>query len=344
MLYRFSYLLENIGAMQHEKGLPSRRDALKTISLLGLAGISTLTGCGTTAGTASGSTKANEAGETPAASRVRFAVSSYSYWHFEPTRYPMEKVIQHAADLGFDGVEILHRQMERESAVYTNRLKRMAFDRGLSLPMLSIHQNFLQPDAAKRKADIEHTFRCIDLALQLGIPCIRMNTGSWGTVRNKRQTDYYQTGIEPPIEGYTDEDGIRWTIDGMRECLAYAEKGGVVLALENHWGLSSNIDHLLRIYEALKDSPVMGLNVDTGNFVGAPYEPLKRLAPHASIVQAKTYYGGGTFYDKEMDYPRIGKIFKDAGFDGWVSLEFEGKEDPHVAVPKSLALLKNSFR
>ena len=326
-----------------EKIFSSRRDALKTLSLLGLGGISTLTACGTATGAQKEVKNGNEESNASSPQRVRFAVSSYSYWHFEPTKYPMEKVIAHAADLGFDGVEILHRQMESESVTYTNRLKRMAFDRGLSLPMLSIHQNFLQPDTAKRKADIEHTFRCIDLAVQLGVPCIRMNTGSWGTVRNKRQTDYYQTGIEPPIEGYTDEDGIRWTIDGMRECLAYAEKGGVVLALENHWGLSSNIDYLLRMYDALKDSPVMGLNVDTGNFVGAPYEPLKRLAPHASIVQAKTYYGGGTFYDKEMDYPRIGKIFKDAGFDGWVSLEFEGKEDPHIAVPKSLALLKQSF-
>jgi hypothetical protein len=44
-----------------------------------------------------------------------------------------------------------------------------------------------------------------------------------------------------------------------------------------------------------------------------------------------------------MDYARIGKIFKDAGFKGYVSLEFEGKEDPHVAVPKSLDLLRKSF-
>lgn len=322
-------------------GALSRRDALKAFSMLGFG--ATLPAWAGSSAVQPERRHGMERPDPAPATRVRFAVSSYSYWHFEPVKYPIEKVIQHAADLGFDGVEILHRQMESESLAYTNRLKRMAFDRGLALPMLSIHQNFLQPDQAKRKADVEHTFRCIDLAVRLGIPCIRMNTGSWGTVRNKRQTDYYQTGIEPPIEGYTDEDGIRWTIDGMRECLAYAEKAGVVLALENHWGLSSNMDYLLRIYEALKDSPVMGLNVDTGNFVGAPYEPLKRLAPHASIVQAKTYYGGGTFYDKEMDYPRIGKIFRDAGFGGWVSLEFEGKEDPHIAVPKSLALLKGSF-
>ncbi len=335
-----------------EQELPSRRSALKNLSLLTLGGVS-----GLSTWTSGISKKAGGQKDQPAEirttgahgfrsavpSNIRFAVSSYSYWHFQPTKYPIEKVIEHASDLGFDGVEILHRQMEAESVAYMNKLKRMAFDRGLALPLLSIHQNFLQPDKVKRRADIEHTFKCINMAVQMGIPCVRMNTGSWGTIKNKRQTDYYQTGIEPPIEGYTDEDGIKWTIEGMRECLAYAEKSGVVLALENHWGLSSNIDYLLRMYEALKDSPSMGLNVDTGNFVGEPYGPLQRLAPHASIVQAKTYYGGGTFYDKDMDYTRIGKIFKDAGYKGYVSLEFEGKEDPHVAVPKSLELLRKSF-
>ena len=47
--------------------------------------------------------------------RQRFAVSTYSYWHFKPQKYPIEKVIDHAAQLGFDGVELLHRQFESES-------------------------------------------------------------------------------------------------------------------------------------------------------------------------------------------------------------------------------------
>jgi sugar phosphate isomerase/epimerase len=319
--------MTNLHATAH---LPSRRDWLKKT-----AGVST-------AFLASASSPAEFASQKPLR-RIPISVSTYSYWHFQDTKYPIEKVIEDAARIGFDGVEILHRQMAEESVAYQNKLKRLAFDNGLSLPLLSIHQNFLQPDIAKRKADIEHTFKCINLATQMGIPCVRMNTGSWGTVKNKRQTDYYQTGIEPPIEGYTDEDGIKWTIEGMGECLQYAEKAGVVLALENHWGLSSNVDYLLRIYAALKSSPAMGLNVDTGNFVGDPYGPLEKLAPFASIVQAKTYYGGGFFYDKDLDYTRIGKIFQKAGFTGYVSLEMEGKEDPKTAVPKSLEVLRKAF-
>src|SRR5690606_18139398 len=63
---------------------------------------------------------------------IRFAVSTYSYWHFERVKYPIEKVIENASRLGFDGVEILHRQMESEEVPYMNKLKRMAFDAGLA--------------------------------------------------------------------------------------------------------------------------------------------------------------------------------------------------------------------
>ncbi len=271
---------------------------------------------------------------------IKLIVSTYSYWHFEPEKYPIEKVIENAARIGFDGVEILHRQMENETVPYMNKLKRMAFERGLALPFLSIHQNFVEPDAAKRQEHIEHTLKCIKLAVQMGIPAIRMNTGSW---EGERAPDFYETGIQKPPKGYTDQDAIKWVIDCMGECLKEAEKAGVVLCLENHWGLSTNIDYLEEIYNALSSSPSMGLNLDTGNFVGEPYEQFERLIGHADIIQAKTYYGGGEVYDKEMDYDRFAKIMRDADFTGYVSLEMEGKEDPETAVQKSYDMLRKAL-
>src|SRR5687768_7963825 len=74
--------------------------------------------------------------------RVRLAVSSYSYWHFKTEKYPIEQVIEHAASLGFDGVEILHRGMTDETAGYLANLKRLAFRNSIDLAMLSIHQDF----------------------------------------------------------------------------------------------------------------------------------------------------------------------------------------------------------
>jgi sugar phosphate isomerase/epimerase len=269
------------------------------------------------------------------------AVSTYSYWHFRGERYPIEKVIEQAADLGFDGVEILHRQMESETPQYVNKLKQLAFRRGLSIPMLSIHQDFVAPDANDRRKDVEHTVRCIDIAAQLGAPAVRLNSGRWNTIASFDDLMKVK-GDEPPMDGYTNENAFNWVVESIRACLPHAEKMGVVLALENHWGLTTDVDMLLRIWKAV-GSPWLVINADTGNFPGDPYEGLTKLAPHAAIVQAKTYYGGGEWYTLDLDYKRIAGILRSAGFRGWVSLEMEGKEAPGSAVPKSLQVLRTAF-
>ncbi|MBL8169266.1 MAG: sugar phosphate isomerase/epimerase [Acidobacteria bacterium] len=277
----------------------------------------------------------------PAAPRIRIGVSTYSYWHFDKVKYPIEKVIENAAKLGFDGVEILHRQMASEDRKYVNNLKRMAFSLGLDLFFLSIHQNFVSPDKAKRQEHIDHTKRCIDLAVQLGCPAIRLNSGRWGTIPDfQKMLD--AGGKEDPLPGYTNDDAFKWCIDSINECLPHTEQAGVILALENHWGLTTQVDDLLRIYKSV-NSPWLCINADTGNFVGDPYPQFAKLAPHAIVVQAKTYYGGGVYYTRDLDYKRMAKMLRDANFKGYVSLEMEGKEDADIAVPKSLQLLREAF-
>ena len=115
-----------------------------------------------------------------------------------------------------------------------------------------------------------------------------------------------------------------------------------MLALENHWGLTTRPENVLRIHQKVR-SPWLGVNLDTGNYAGDPYAGIEVLAPHAVIVQAKTYYGGGEWYTLDLDYPRIAAILRKAGFRGWVSLEMEGKEDPLTAVPKSYEVLRSAF-
>jgi sugar phosphate isomerase/epimerase len=278
---------------------------------------------------------------SPARPRIRLAVSTYSYWHFKTEKYPIERVIDQAAALGFDGVEILHRQMAGESPDYVASLKRQAFRSGLDLVMLSIHQDFVDPDPAARKKDVDHTVHCIQLASDLGIPCIRLNSGRWNTIASFDDLMKVK-GDEPPLKGYTDEDAFKWCIESIEACLPAAEKAGVMLALENHWGLTTRPENLLRIYKAVH-SPWLGINLDTGNFASDPYAGLEVLAPHVVIVQAKTYYGGGEWYTLDLDYKRIAGILRSAGFKGYVSLEMEGKEAAETAVPKSLEVLRSAF-
>jgi sugar phosphate isomerase/epimerase len=116
----------------------------------------------------------------------------------------------------------------------------------------------------------------------------------------------------------------------------------VTLALENHWGLTNTPEGQLRILKAV-NSPWLGALMDTGNFLENPYDRLALIAPKTVFVQAKTYDGGGEFYTLDLDYKRIAKILRDAGYTGYVALEMEGKEAAATAVPKGLALLRAAF-
>jgi L-ribulose-5-phosphate 3-epimerase len=273
--------------------------------------------------------------------RIRFGVSTYSYWHFKGEPYPIEKVIEDAGRLGFDGVEVLHRQMSGESTAYLNQLKRLAFRNGLDLNQLSIHQDFVSPDAAERRKHIDHTVHCIEMAAQLGIPSIRLNSGRWKTVPSFDDLMKVK-GDEPPLKGYTTSDALKWCIDSIRECLPAAEKAGVILDLENHWGLTTKTEALLHIYRTV-NSPWLGINLDVGNFPVDPYPEIEKIAPYANIVHFKTYFGGGVWYTLNLDYPRIAGILRKANFMGYVSLEMEGNEPAATAVPKSLEVMRNAF-
>jgi sugar phosphate isomerase/epimerase len=280
--------------------------------------------------------------------RIKLGISTYSYWHFKTAKVPIETVIDKAAIIGVEGVDILHRQMdipEKEpldaaGRAYLRKLKRHAFINGIDLNCVSTHQTFVSPKPEEITRNVEHTNKCIEIAYELGAPCIRINTGRWNRV--DFDTLMAQRGIEDPLPGYTEEDGFKWCIDGIRRCLAKAEECGVILALENHWGLARTPEGLLRILNSIP-SPWLGALMDTGNFLESPYEKLRQIAPKTVFVQAKTYYGGGEWYTLDLDYKQIARILSEVNYTGYVSLEMEGKEDPDKAVPRSIAMLKERF-
>jgi sugar phosphate isomerase/epimerase len=100
---------------------------------------------------------------------------------------------------------------------------------------------------------------------------------------------------------------------------------------------------MLKIHDTV-NSPWLGLLMDTGNFLENPYSKLEKIASKASFVQAKTYYGGGEWYSLDLDYPRIIEILKKVNYQGYISIEFEGKEDPKIGVRKSVELLRKAMK
>jgi len=309
-----------------------RRDLLTSALAAGAAGLS-------------GSTLAAApapAGQAAPHRRNRIAVSTYSFWRFRPdSKLSIEECIRQASAMGFDGVEVLHRQMDGEERAYVQSLKRTALVEGVDLCGLSIHQGFVYPDAEQRRKNVEHTIRCIELAYQLGIPTVRVNTGRWGTSKSFDEL-MKRRGVEDRLPGVSDDQAFAWVIDAFRQCISKAKECGVVLGLENHWGLALTPEGLLRIVNAV-DSPWLGVTMDTGIFLEDPYDRLEKIAPKAVYVHAKTYYGGGIWYALDLDYDRIASLLRQNNYHGYVSLEFEGKEDWRTAIPKSLALLRKAF-
>tara|TARA_B100000902_G_scaffold107806_2_gene109562 strand:+ start:1413 stop:2387 length:975 start_codon:yes stop_codon:yes gene_type:complete len=277
-------------------------------------------------------------------------VSTYSFWQFNGRETPIEYCIDKASEFGFDGVELLLIQMESEKNTYLQKIKKRAFDNGLDIMGLSTHQSFVSPNPLVRKENIDLTKHQIEIAYSLGIPTIRINTGRWGTTKpigKKSEFDVLMDnkGVESIIEGYTEEEGFKWVIDSIEKCIPTAEKCGVVLGLENHWGLGLTSQGVMRIVNSI-NSPWLSVTLDTGNFFDNRERQISDLAPHTCLIQAKTYYGGAkwpAFNQINIDYNSIGKLMRENNYKGYISLEFEGNENANTAIPKSLELLRNSF-
>jgi sugar phosphate isomerase/epimerase len=284
------------------------------------------------------------AAPAPKTHSYRIGVSTYSFWHFDAQTSQwrdIEKCLETASEMGFDGVEVLQVQMPDTSPAALRKIKSRAFTLGLDLMGFSTHEGFLTPDEQKRTDNILKTTQFLEQAYDLGIPTIRVNTGRWGTSKSFDEL-MANRGVEPRLDGHTDEEGYKWIIDSFEKLVPEAEKRGVIMGLENHWGLGTTPEGVLKVVEAV-NSPWLQVTLDTGNFLEDPYDRLKQLAPRTVLLQAKTYHGGGLWYSLDLDYARIATIMRESGYRGYISLEMEGKEDPLTAVPKSLAMLRSHF-
>jgi sugar phosphate isomerase/epimerase len=335
--------------MEPSRDSPDRQSAPNRRQLLRQSGLSAIVALSCSAkrpGLAKAGQKPEAIGRGQTTSRNPIGVSTYSFWQFRQgaRRLTISQCIEKAAAMGFDGVEILHVQMEDESNATLQRLKRQAHSLGLALMGFSTHQGFVNPSPDERQANVKKTLNQIDLAYRLGIPTMRINTGRWGTIKSFDDL-MAKKGIEPVLDGHTDDEAFKWVIDSLEKLLPRAEECGVVLGLENHWGLGRTAAGVLKIVEAIR-SPWLQITLDTGNFLEDSYPQMESMASSSvplALVQAKTYFGGGRWYALDLDYGRIAQILRKHNYRGWISLEFEGNEEPETGVPRSLELLRKHF-
>jgi sugar phosphate isomerase/epimerase len=212
--------------------------------------------------------------------------------------------IDYASTLGIDAVELTGYFMPyplKNDAI--NQLKLRAHIHGLDISGGAIGNNFTH-----------------DYYSALGAPVIRVFGGK-------------------PARGVDEKRAVKNIIANMRLACDYAGDKGVILGMENHDFLI-DIDRMLPIIEAV-DSPWFGVNFDSGNIAPTsdPYHELARIAPYAVNAQIKVEI---PVNGKKVpaDLGRVIRILRKAKYAGYITLEYEGSEEPRKAIPKHLAELR----
>jgi sugar phosphate isomerase/epimerase len=140
--------------------------------------------------------------------------------------------------------------------------------------------------------------------------------------------------------GDSEDAAIERCAAGINQSLRYAATKGVFLALENHGGITSTPAQMLKIIEQVDDSDWFGVNFDSGNFqTDDPYADLAKIAPWAVNAQIKASVSIGG-QKQPADFARITGILRDAGYRGFVALEYEESESPFTEIPRILDQLR----
>lgn len=252
---------------------------------------------------------------------MKLSCCAYSYRKLlTASEMSLEEFLDTCAALGFEGVELTQYYFPEESDAYLNHIKREAFMRGLSVSGTAVGGNFSNEDADARRKQIEHIEDWLVKSARLGSPALRVFAG-----------DVPEGTDRATAEG--------WVKDGLARCARVAEDCGVILALETHGGLTADADGTLPLIEPFADNPWVGLNLDFGNLTGDIYGQYARLAPHAITTHAKVTVRQGE--EREIvDYRKVADIMAQAGYRGWLSIEYEESEDPVAGVSRFAAYLR----
>ena len=262
-------------------------------------------------------------------SRLKLSVAAYSYRQMltaKPPKMDMFGFLDLAADLGFDAVEPTSYYFPPDAdEAYFAKFKRQAFLEGLDVSGTAIGNNFCVPPGEKRAEQIALARKWIDRAFWMNAPVIRFFAGQ--------------------VPKDTTEDvAFGWVVECFNEVLPYAASKGIILALENHHGITSTPEQVLKFVRAI-DHPNFGVNLDTANFnTEDPYSDLALLAPYAVNVQVKTEIHPKGKPVEEADLARLVEMLRSALYSGYVVLEYEAKEDVLFALPRYASKLRNLIR
>jgi len=244
--------------------------------------------------------------------------------------------IEQASQINLNGLEMYYPFFEGQGDAYVEQVKESCDRYGLALPMMCFSPDFTHPDPRVRLEELAKQKSAIDLTVKLGGRFCRTLTG-----QNRPGLDRMET--------------VGWCVEMIREAVAYAEDRGIIINIENHYKdgyweypeFALRSDIFLEIIEQI-DSPFFGVNFDPSNAIVAgenPIELLEKIKERIVTMHASDrYLQGGDIHDlRKMeqdavygyagliqhgvigrglnDYDTLFRILKEAGFDGWISIE-----------------------
>jgi sugar phosphate isomerase/epimerase len=263
----------------------------------------------------------------PGPALLKLSLAAYSFNRLMDRRkgktpsMTMEQFIDLAAGYGLAAVEPTQYYFPETSPAYLAALKGRCTKLGLDVSGTAIGNNFTATDPAKVRQEVETVKQWVEHTSQLGGKTVRIFAGNLA-------------------KGDTEEAARKRCVEAIQEACDHAGKYGIYLALENHGGIVATAEQLLAIVTAVKHD-WFGVNLDTGNFrTPDPYADIAKAAPYAVVVQIKVEVQRQGQPKEAADLRRVLDILRAARYRGYVSLEYEGNEDPLKAVPRHLGRLR----
>lgn len=265
---------------------------------------------------------------------MKTCVTSYSFGgYIAEDRLGYLGIIDKAAEMGFEGIEFVDGAYMNEKDA-ASKIKERCSERGIVPVALAVGANFLTSDL---KGEIARVCKMVDFAAECGMGLMRHDVAYGYPAEMKHSRGY--------------DNALPQIVEGCREVTKYAEQKGVKTMTENHGFFSQDALRVEKLINTVAHDN-FGALVDCGNFMCADEDPtlsVSIMAPYAFHVHAKDFHyksgieinpGDGWFRTRAGNYLRgavIGhgeakvyqslQILKNAGYDGYVTVEFEGMED-----------------
>lgn len=257
--------------------------------------------------------------------RFRTAICAYSFRkELKEGSLAYKDLVAMAVEQNIDGLDLTVYWFPNTGDEFLLGLKNFAYRNGVEIYSISVRTEMTRPTAEERSQEVEGIKKWVDVAAKLGAGHIRVFGGR-------------------VPKGATEEQAAGWAADVLARGAEYAARRGVILGLENHGGITLRAERIIEIVKKV-DSPWVGINLDTGNFREEPYRQIEMCLPYAVNAQFKTEMRYADGRREPSDWARIVKLFADAGYRGYLAIEYEGREPALEAFPKHMKRLAELVR